>query len=173
MINMKPEYVKEFLSWSIPCLTHPEIYDELKQDYIRKVWPKIKDEAYKNLNDGVFSEGVFKAWYKAYPIWKKLLETSSSPMKDYMFSSHNEAVIQIYQYNKGILPCLALVGRVVNTIDDNLVADILGKNKELINTCKARRGDYVGVHIGEAVEVLKEEDFNKYNELIKKYYEYV
>ena len=171
---MKPEKVKEFLAWSIPCLTSNEVYSEEKQDYINKIWPLIGNDALKGLRTGVVREEVLKAWYKAYPYVKELDRKGfEHPMKEYMFNKHNFLVMNIYKIDKKILPCLALVGKVIKKKDNKILVDVLGKKKELVNRCNASIDDYVGVHIGNAVEIISMEEFKKYNELIRKYNEFI
>lgn len=161
--------MKEFLQWAIPCMTHAEIYGEEKKRIIKNVWPIIKEKVYDGLRTGRINERILKYWYRAYPLFKENVEKNvKNPMKEYMFNEHNDLVIRILKIDEKIRPCLALVGKVVRTNEDNVFVNILGREKRLINSCNAEKHDFVGVHIGEAVEVLENEDFNKYQLLMKK-----
>lgn len=163
------EFVKEFLAWAIPCMEHPEVYSEEIIKYKEKVWPKIYKECYAARETGELELGVLKAWYKAFPCVKRLFERGASwPMKDYMFSYHNELVKKISIVDEKILPCIALVGRVLEA-GENVLVDVLGKKKHYHSKIACKPGYFVGLHLGEVVEILSKEQFEKYNGLIAQY----
>jgi len=162
---MKNEYIREFLCWAIPCFTHPKIYSRERKEYIRTVWPKIK----RKVLNGKINEKILKFWYSAYPFFKRNVERGmKNPMKEYMFKEHNEFVAMEFKRRKKISKCLAMVGVVISG-KNYLIVDVLGKRKRVKNSCNAKRGDYVGIHIGEAVEIIDRKEYVRYLKLLKKY----
>ncbi len=172
---MEKKCVKEFLAWAIPCIKYYDFYTGSKREQIKQKWLEVGNETEKALETGVINDEVLKkGWCMAYPRVLKLIEKSvKNPMKEYMFNTHNELVIKWCSVREDANFCLALVGRVIKNYNNKLLVNILGKEKEVINNCKARKGDCVGIHYWEAVETLSREEFNKYSELIKEYHEYI
>lgn len=172
-LKMDKKAKMEFLLWAIPCMENPEIYSDEKREYKKKVWPKIKEKSYNALKTGEISEGELKYWYVAYPhvieFFKKGIK---SPMKEYLFTKHNELVVKISKIDNKILPCLALVG-IVKETNSKTIVDVLGKSKICTSKIKCNVGDYVGIHINTVVEKLEKESFLKYKGLLEKYKQYI